>query len=214
MHPTLHYRRKHAWCAKYSTKLVKSGLILSNESFQYSVTLHRVFNVLCSYNNNKWANYINLLSLNWTNKWTADTPIPVLPDLFLIWHHWSQSFNNEKCPGWDNITNKVFKSLPIYIILLLTFLLNCCLNRHYFPKIFEHAIIASIPKSEADLTKLGNLRIISLLSTMGKLLERVILDRLNSWLLTKDILRNEQFGFRRYHNSTLQLLRVITIWES
>jgi len=54
-----------------------------------------------------------------------------------------------------------------------------------------------------------NYRPISLLSTLSKLLERLVHRRINNFMDKKQLLYNFQFGFRKYPLTSLALLDVI-----
>jgi hypothetical protein len=53
-----------------------------------------------------------------------------------------------------------------------------------------------------------NLRPISLLSTKGKLFERVILKTVQRNIEERGLLHSSQFGFRDRHSTTLQFMRL------
>lgn len=63
------------------------------------------------------------------------------------------------------------------------------------------------PGKSKDAVK--SYRPISLLSTLSKITERVILNRLNSNLNTNRILVNKQFGFRHKHSTTTLLGQLV-----
>jgi hypothetical protein len=69
--------------------------------------------------------------------------------------------------------------------------------------------IIPILKPGKDPTAPKSYRPISLLSTVGKLFERLILRRLKCPINASGIYRNEQFGLREKHSTTRQLLRVV-----
>nr|XP_023022035.1 transmembrane protein 231-like [Leptinotarsa decemlineata] len=54
-----------------------------------------------------------------------------------------------------------------------------------------------------------NYRPISLLSSAGKLADRVVLQRLNEEVEDRNVVPNEQFGVRRDHSTELQALRLV-----
>lgn len=91
-----------------------------------------------------------------------------------------------------------------------THIFNACLRLAYFPSCWKHAIVIAIPKPNKDITDPGNYRPISLLSSVGKLLERIILRRINQHLDTaRNIIPHEQFGFKRGHSTNHQLARLV-----
>ena len=54
-----------------------------------------------------------------------------------------------------------------------------------------------IPKGEMNTTNLSNYRPISLLENIGKILERIINERLQTHLEENELLNERQFGFRK-----------------
>ena len=52
---------------------------------------------------------------------------------------------------------------------------------------------------------------ISLLDTIGKLFERILLTRILHEISVRGIMRDEQFGFRPGHSTSLQLARLVEI---
>ena len=66
-----------------------------------------------------------------------------------------------------------------------------------------------LPKPMKDHKRAENFRPISLLNTMSKLLERIILVRLRIWIATKELLSKYQCGFRHNKQTKDQILRII-----
>ncbi|UYV73421.1 hypothetical protein LAZ67_10003116, partial [Cordylochernes scorpioides] len=114
---------------------------------------------------------------------------------------------NHKAPGHDNITPQMAKNLPIKWIVFLAGVFNAALHLCYYPKVWKHAIIIPIPKKSAKSPE--DLRPISLLSTIGKIYERIILRRLQMYLDNSNFIIPQQFGFRRGHSTTHQLIAVL-----
>lgn len=82
-------------------------------------------------------------------------------------------------PGKDRISNEDLKHLPRKPLVLLTRIYNACLQHSYFPSAWKIARVAPIPKPGKDLSQPTSYRPISLLPTLGKILERIILKRIN-----------------------------------
>ncbi|GBN27536.1 putative RNA-directed DNA polymerase from transposon BS [Araneus ventricosus] len=78
----------------------------------------------------------------------------------------------------------------------------------YFPQCWKTAVVVPIPKPDQDLNLLQNYRPISLLSSLSKVYESVLLKRLNQFLDNNNIIISEQFGFRKNLSTSHQLLRV------
>jgi hypothetical protein len=110
-------------------------------------------------------------------------------------------------PGPDGIQNIVLQHLPQSVFKFIATIMNCSMALNYFPSQWKLAKLLMFPKAGKDLTSPLNYRPISLLNSLGKLFEKIILKRLNSQLSEQNILREEQFGFKRGHSTTHALLR-------
>jgi len=81
-------------------------------------------------------------------------------------------------------------------------------EKKYFPYAWISAKVNPILQPGKPLSDTGSHRPISLLSTVSKLLERVVAHRLNSFIHQNHILPPEQFGFREQHSTVSQLARI------
>lgn len=120
----------------------------------------------------------------------------------------------KKSPGPDKIPNLVLKNLPSKFITFTASLFNACFTHGYFPNQWKIANILMFNKPGKDKHLLTSYRPISLLNTMAKLLEKVILNRLQTELEIPGVLPHFQFGFRRHHSTTQQLLRMTEVIEN
>lgn len=117
---------------------------------------------------------------------------------------------NNKAPGPDDIPNLVLKNLTKKTIVQLTYIINATLKLQYFPNYWKNAVVIPIHKKDKNKNDPLSYRPISLLNTMAKLTEKIIHRRLTDYNETKDIIKKEQFGFRRGHSTEMQLIRIIT----
>jgi hypothetical protein len=69
--------------------------------------------------------------------------------------------------------------------------------------------VVSILKPGKDPTLPSSYRPISLLDTVGKLFEKILLVRVLREVNDRGLLRDEQFGFRHRHSTVLQLGRFV-----
>jgi hypothetical protein len=69
--------------------------------------------------------------------------------------------------------------------------------------------VLPILKPGKDPTQPSSYRPISLLDTVGKLFEKILLTMVLRELNERGLLRDEQFGFRPKHSTTLQLARLV-----
>jgi hypothetical protein len=114
-----------------------------------------------------------------------------------------------KAPGPDGIPNRALKHLPLSIVSLLVVLFNAILQTQYFPVTSKPARVFSILKPGKDPALPSSYRPISLLDTIGKLFEKMLLSRILHEVSGRGLLCDEQFGFRPKHSTALQLVRLV-----
>jgi hypothetical protein len=112
-------------------------------------------------------------------------------------------------PGPNGIPNRVLRDLPKLTITFPTNVFNAVLRRQYFLSAWKHARVVSILEPGKDSTLPSSYRPISLLDTVGKLFEKILLARVLREVIERGLLRDEQFGFRPRHSTTLQLARLV-----
>ncbi|KAL4112199.1 hypothetical protein QTP88_016033 [Uroleucon formosanum] len=83
------------------------------------------------------------------------------------------------------------------------------LRLSYFPTIWKHAVVIVIPKAGKPKNLASSYRPISLLPTLGKLFEKLILLRIRPILHERQIISTTQFGFRPGHSTIHQIHRLI-----
>lgn len=146
-----------------------------------------------------------------------DRELAEIPEIFEI--HQSQITEEEviaairhispyKAQGPDWIHNLMLKNGGQSLIKSLVFLFNWSFSIGHFPRIWKKSNIVAIPKPERDHSLCKNYRPISLLSCVGKLLERIITMRLIWYLDEHQLLHYSQAGFQSWHNTSELLLRI------
>lgn len=88
-----------------------------------------------------------------------------------------RALNNKKSAGKDGISNKVIKKLPEEAWRKFLSIINKCWEKGYFPKEWKEAVIVPL-KKKPNAKEPKELRPISMLSNLGKILEQTILKRL------------------------------------
>lgn len=106
-----------------------------------------------------------------------------------------QSCTRNTTPGGDKVSNRLLRNLDEDSIQALTDYFNNHWESGTLPKEWKHADIVLIPKP-GKKQQLDNLRPISLTSCIGKLLEHVILNRLQPYLEDNELFPHTMFGFR------------------
>ena len=115
--------------------------------------------------------------------------------------------NSNKCPGLDEITNKVLKISTEAIIAPLTHIINLSLVKGIFPDSLKTAKVIPLYKKGNEAI-CSNYRPISLLSCFHKLFEKIVKAKLLDFLYRNNVLYKYQFGFRKTHSTNLALLEV------
>lgn len=113
-----------------------------------------------------------------------------------------------KSAGPDTIQNILLKNLSQTTVLWLSNVLNRCIQIGHWPKSFKTAKIIPIFKAGKSPTDPRNYRPISLLNALGKLLEKIVYQKLVDFVEEKQLLPQCQFGFRRGHSTIHQAMRI------
>lgn len=104
-------------------------------------------------------------------------------------------FANKKSCGEDNVPMIIIKKVIHLIAQPLVHIFNTSFSTNTFPLLFKTSTIVPIHK-KGSLTDLNNYRPISLLNNFGKVLEKIVGQRLNHHLESQNLLSEQQFGFR------------------
>ena len=101
---------------------------------------------------------------------------------------------NNKSPGCDEIPAEILKVLSGDIAAHMTSCFNEIWDTHMVPQDFQKAIIVNLFKNKGDSADCNNYTGISLLSVAGKVLSRIMVNRLIPVL--EKLLPDSQCGFR------------------
>lgn len=98
--------------------------------------------------------------------------------------------------GWDGINNIVLKQCKDIVAPILAHICNLSMTSGIFPDCLKMANVCPIYKSGNPL-QITNYRPISLLSSVSKILEKIVNKRLLWFLERHGLLANNQYGFRQ-----------------
>ncbi|GBO13759.1 RNA-directed DNA polymerase from mobile element jockey [Araneus ventricosus] len=99
-----------------------------------------------------------------------------------------KNLKKNKAPGYDGISNKIILNLPINCITTLRLIIENIMKFGYFPTRWKTATVIPILKPGKDPTDPVSYRPISLLPSISKIAEHLILSRLNDHLEDNKIL--------------------------
>jgi hypothetical protein len=105
---------------------------------------------------------------------------------------------NFKAAGLDLLFNESLENGRPFLSTLLEVLFDCIWKLESTPTVWSWALIHLIPKGhDVDMLLPSSYRPISLTSSVSKILERVILCRLDCYAAKEDLFPAEQAGFRK-----------------
>ncbi|KAK2578997.1 hypothetical protein KPH14_012659 [Odynerus spinipes] len=116
---------------------------------------------------------------------------------------------SRKAPGMDNIQNIILKNLTKKAVVQIMYIINASIRLGYFSTHWKTGLVMPILKPGKKSNDPASYRPISLLCTLSKLTEKIILKRLNAHESNRNIIIDEQFGFRQKHNTVQQVTRLV-----
>lgn len=122
-----------------------------------------------------------------------------------------KNLKDKSATGVDGISTKALKYACEKIAEPLAHLINECFKQGHFPSIFKIASVLPIFKKGDELDS-GNYRPISILCVLSKVLERLIFNRISSFLIKYKIITTNQHGFQQsksVETATFQLLQFV-----
>lgn len=108
-------------------------------------------------------------------------------------------------PGPDQLktsmVKSIFKSHPIVILKIF----NACLEHKFYPDIWKKSRVILLPKKEQDKNEPRNYRPICISSIFGKILEKLLNNRIYHFLNHNQLLHQLQYGFTHGKSATTAL---------
>ena len=108
-------------------------------------------------------------------------------------------------PGKDGIMSKATKCISDHVAVPLTQLTNLSFSQGVFPNELKIVLASPLYKAK-DPMIFSNYRPISLLPLFSMILEKLMYDRLLSFLNKCKVINKKQFGFRNKHSTYMALL--------
>lgn len=144
-----------------------------------------------------------------------DTPIPtgnpigdVVPISMAELRNASRKVGETKAPGPDGIPNIALKTAIELRPELFLEVYNDCLREGVFPGRWKQQRLVLLPKGKKPPNEPSSYRPICLLDTAGKVLERILCNRLEDYTEGPCGLSDKQFGFRK-SRSTIDAIEMV-----
>lgn len=109
--------------------------------------------------------------------------------------------------GSDSICAKMLQLCLPTICPYITHIVNCCLETGYFPDIWKTSLVKPLPKTN-NPEAYNELRPISILPTMSKIIERIIITQMFDYVTGNNIISDRQSGFRKGYSTSTLLLNI------
>lgn len=107
-----------------------------------------------------------------------------------------------------NVNSKIVKALIPHLTYPLTVLFNKCIYEGCWPDVFKISKVLPLYK-KGDTKSVDNYRPIVIVPVLSKIFEIILKHKLVSYLESKQILSNVQFGFRKYKSTINAVAEVI-----
>ncbi|GBO27565.1 Putative protein in type-1 retrotransposable element R1DM [Araneus ventricosus] len=117
----------------------------------------------------------------------------VLEDIEMV----INALKGEKAPGLDRIDFRMWRAVFIHDKVFILDLINICFKFNYFPEHLRNAKVFFLLKDGKDPGLYTSYRLVCLLPTLGKIIERLFLLQLNKWFDRNNITHHNQYGFRK-----------------
>jgi exonuclease III len=156
--------------------------------------------VICERVNEYFVNIQSLLSSVSQNPCSETNNLNIAESMFVLATNEMEinncilSLKNKKSCGIDGLSVELIKIIAPYISHVLSYIFNLSFRTGKFPTQFKKSIVIPLLKKPNSF-KLDNLRPISLLPTLAKLLEKLMKKRLISFLDKYKCISDKQFGF-------------------
>ena len=125
------------------------------------------------------------------------------------------SMSVDKAPGEDMITGHILRHTYEAIPDALHSMYKMCFDQRRYPMKWKEAVLAVVPKpGKTDYNSIASFRPISLLSVPGKVLDRIMIDRINHYLYSvPGMMSKSQYGFKPQHSTEQAIKNALNFCE-
>ena len=119
-----------------------------------------------------------------------------------------------KSTGPCSIPHTILKTVLIDISEILAKIFNLSMQTGIFPSALKTAKVVPVFKNKGSIQDVNNYCPISLLSNIDKIFEKLIHSRVVKFLDQNNCLLNHQYGFRKKHSTTHELLNLTELFRA
>lgn len=113
-----------------------------------------------------------------------------------------------KATGLDLIPARFLRDSADTIASVITYIVNLSISQGKFPSELKMARVAPLFKKNCK-SDVGNYRPVSILTTMSKILERLVYEQVEEYLVKNKLLYELQSGFRSAHSTETCLINLV-----
>ena len=117
---------------------------------------------------------------------------------------------NDSASGWGNLSPAIIKTIKQHIKQPITPICNLSFANGYFPDEMKWAKVIPIFKN-GDKHLFQNYRPVSVLSCLSKIFERLMYNRLVTFIEKHKLVHDLQFGFRKDRSAYMALIEAVDI---
>ena len=154
---------------------------------------------------------IDNLDISWCMPYVVD---PILDSPIEYWELVSvvRKLNDKKAPGEDGVCYEFYKNAPNCFLKDILAVFNNIFLRESIPDSFRISILTPLFK-KGDPSLPSNYRGLSLMNTICKIFNSIILNRINFWLEKFNIMNEFQAGFRKHYSTIDNIFSLTNIVE-
>ena len=153
----------------------------------------------------------NTSSMEWVMPYVVD---PLLDSPIELWELGSvlESLKDNKAPGEDGISYEFYKFAPMNFRKEILEVFNKIFLHETIPTSFRTSILIPLFK-KGDPMDARNYRGLSLLNTISKIFNSILLNRITFWIESNNVLNEYQAGFRKNYSTVDNIFNLSNIVE-
>ncbi len=191
------------------TELEDEGSIISHPSEKADL-LARFFSKQCSMNSDSMADEALCGAPYPLSERGPSFNFPPITEQIVLRH--LQRLPVHRSTADDLFTNHLLRECACFVADSLSYLYNLSVSTSNFPSDWKKATVIPIFKLRGSPRDPSNYRPVSLLPSVGKLLDAILSERLLNFLVTSNQLNQHQFGFMPNRSTVTQLVFVVDKW--